>query len=157
MKRLHTTEEKEIRLNHKYGQIGSSRDYFKPVGLWYSLDDAWFEWCSNENFGGVYENTFELELDHTNILVICNRFQLRMFYDQYKYEMYPGSFGIDWAKVKANYKGIEIQDYHSMRWDVLPFSGNTWFGAWDCDSGCVWDLSAIKSVKESQSKFYEIP
>lgn len=149
MVRLHTTNSNKLDLTLKYDDYGTWRDFFKPKGLWYGIDRAWFEWCESENYGGIGEFTYELELNHQNIIVITDRHQLRSFFDAYKTEMHPDYFGIDWGKVKQDYSGIEIQNYHDYRWDALPLNGNTWLYGWDCDSGCIWDLKAVKSYKRT--------
>lgn len=152
MKRLHTTNELQLDLTREYSDYGSSRDYFKPKGLWYGLDRAWFEWCESENYGGIGDYTYELELDLDDILIISDKRQLLLFFNDYKIEMYPDYFGIDWRKVKSDYRGIEIQNYHSYRWSALPLNRNTWLYGWDCDSGCIWDLCAVKSFESVEEK-----
>jgi hypothetical protein len=150
MKRLHTTNQHISDLKRRYVNHERNR-YFKPAGLWYGLDDDWFEWCSGENFDGIGKFTFDLVINLGRIIVIETPVELILFYHKYKHELYPGYFAIDWDKVKSDYSGIEIRNYYAMRWDVLPMEGSTWFYGWDVNSGCIWDLSVIESVNRTET------
>jgi hypothetical protein len=51
---------------------------------------------------------------------------------------------IDWNKVSKSYKGIQINYYSNKhRLDML------WYYGWDCESGCIWDISCIKNIKKN--------
>ena len=55
---------------------------------------------------------------------------------------------IDWAEVASKYDGIIISPYQwSLRLDMEMM----WYYGWDCASGCIWNISAIKELKEVQN------
>ena len=48
---------------------------------------------------------------------------------------------IDWHAVAQAYAGIEIAPYcWSLRFEYEFL----WYYGWDCASGCVWELSAVR-------------
>ena len=49
---------------------------------------------------------------------------------------------INWPAVAERYGGILITPYQWSHRMSLH-----WYCGWDCASGCVWDLSQIKSVE----------
>ena len=56
-------------------------------------------------------------------------------------------WGIAWSMVAADYQGILIEPYQwTCRYDM------DFYYCWDCASGCIWDLAAIKSVEQLASE-----
>lgn len=50
---------------------------------------------------------------------------------------------INWEAVRKNWSGIIIAPFNrKMRDDSI----NYWYDAWDCSSGCVWNLQAVEKV-----------
>lgn len=134
MKRKVNTNSPVLYLDKTYSQQHAD---FKPHGLWYSIDDEWTEWCTGNMPEWVRPHIIEIEVDLSNVLIIETPEQLVAFYEEYKIEIYSG-FGlgsIDWKKITERYSGIEIINYHSMKWDnPLPTLHSSWFYAWDINS-----------------------
>jgi len=123
-----------------------STPYYKPKGLWFSVEDGygWREWCKQEEF--FLENLtiqHELELnEYANILYLTSKEDLVDFSNTYKKNMidieFVSSYSIDWQSVAMKYQGIVIAPY---QWDCRLESKCMWYYAWDCSSGCIWDAS----------------
>lgn len=126
----------------------SDRDpYFKPTGLWVSDEDdyGWSHWCAAEAFRPEdlkYEHLVELTWDN-NILFITNSDQLDTFHNSFK--AYIGDWEhearwCNWEAVYSKWQGIIITPYlWERRMDYM------WYYGWDCASGCIWDLKAIRT------------
>ena len=117
--------------------------HIKPKGFWYSVGDEWHNWMRAEmpEWEGKYN--YRVVVDYTNILQITNKKELLRFTEEFGKELAPniGEKWIDWQKVAAKYKGIEISPYiHSARYDV------GWYYGWDVASGCIWNVTAIKKL-----------
>lgn len=124
---------------------------FKPHGLWYSLDSEWIEWCECNMEGWVRDNIIEIDVDLSNFLILETKEQVVEFSNKYGARIHPevDMKNIQWAKLKDKYAGIEIRNYHSIKWNhnFMLGTDNIWFSGWDVSSGCIWDLSVIKSHK----------
>jgi hypothetical protein len=128
--------------------------YGKPAGFWVSDDDeyGWKQWCTDNEFRTyAHEYSAHVELaDDANILFIRSREQLVRFHQKYSYNPYPqlrGTAMIDWDQVAEKYDGIIITPY---RWDTRYDMDMLWYNGWDCASGCIWNLNAIKTVTPIQ-------
>jgi hypothetical protein len=134
----------------------SERDaYFKPKGLWVSDEDdfGWSHWCDSEQFDGmgrIYEHQVGLWPDH-NILVIRDVESLDKFHERFAHDILgtirpfginPRKDWLDWRSVYPLWQGIIITPYlWDRRMDYM------WYYGWDCASGNIWDLSAIRSFQ----------
>lgn len=153
MIRLTNTESKELNLTKKYRQ-----GWYKPRGLWYGIDREWIAWCKAEMPHWIKKYTFKLEIDESRILVINSPQQLEDFIGKYshkKIEKIP-YWGpqINWQAVTKSYAGIELQNYDRLK-PYLMYNEkmfHTWFYGWDVSSGCIWDLSIIKSYSPEKKK-----
>jgi hypothetical protein len=128
--------------------------YFKPHGLWVSDEDdyGWSHWCTAEEFSLdrlMYEHLVEL-YPVNNILFIRSVEELDKFHDRYSIDIikdwiphYPSRKDwLDWPQVYPLWQGIIITPYlWERRMDYM------WYYGWDCASGCIWDLSAIRSFQ----------
>ena len=126
----------------------------KPIGLWYAFDNLWLEYTSQDksNFP-EYNTAFLLKLDMNDILVIHKPETLKLFVQQYELPTQPdrtSSFSgehllpsgrINWQRVAEHYKGIEFPE-------LFGGYGAPWFRGMDVSGGCIWDVSAIVSIKE---------
>lgn len=124
----------------------------KPFGLWYSVEgtgEGWSDWCRAEEFCDTdAQVAHAIALDMSRVLVIDNGIDLRAFEREY-HRPHPVTTGlvswiyhIDWALVAARYGGIEIAPYQwQHRHNAM------WYYGWDCASGCVWDIDAIRSFE----------
>lgn len=146
MARFHHTNERVIDLTRKYDQTF----FKKPLGLWYDIDCSWSDWCRHNDYG-EYDNHFLLNVEMTDILVIDTAEKLVQFHD--KFSFVPEGFekvSGDWRQIKwdflaKHYAGIEIAPY---RGEQRGLRGYFWYQIWDIASGCIWDLSVIKSVQK---------
>lgn len=132
----------------------SDRDaYFKPCGLWVSDEDdyGWSKWCTSEEFqpdGLKYAHLVELYPDN-NVLFLRSVEELDYFHKQFathigdfekKYRRKPT--WLNWTNVYPLWQGIIITPYlWERRMDYM------WYYGWDCASGCIWDLHAIRTFQ----------
>jgi len=121
---------------------------FKPDGLWYSIGDAWIDWCLGEQFGGIGKYIYEIELNpKANMLFLDTPEKVFEFSEKYRrtdgiYALF-NSVNIDWQKVSQDYDGIEINPY----FHELIFSHDLiWYYGWDVPSGCLWRAKAKKKI-----------
>jgi hypothetical protein len=148
------TNESSIDLLRKYEEDIDIVEHFKPCGLWYQINGSWVDWCNSNCPDRVGKNNFKILLDLKNILILDTSKKLKDFNIKYKDTIFTTSqhnfeFNlIDWNKVKKDYKGIEIRNYHKIKNMGFTFLSISfvWFLGWDVDSGCIWDLTAIKNV-----------
>ena len=134
---IHNTDSIEMDLGRTYQQ---SID-MKPNGLWYSFNNEWENFCKIQQLEWVGKNNFHLEIDYSKILLIENKTDLIEFILKYSKKLYAMDM-IDWNKVSNDYSGIELKNYFTYRRMCM------WLYSWDMDSGCIWDLSIIKNIKE---------
>lgn len=150
MKRVINTSRKKLDLALTYKQ--DEKYEFKPKGLWYSIDGEWLEWCEGNMPHWVKPRNIEIELDESKIIIIETAKQLRDFEERFGYDMISPIKGITacrlmqvrWSKVAECYSGIEIRNYHKIKWSG-DLNWSTWFYGWDISGGCIWDLSIINS------------
>lgn len=131
-----------------YRQPDRPFPFGKPSGLWYSVagPDDWPSWCRAEDFlVEELEYVHALDLDMDRILRVCDPVALSAFSERYEARsspVAPYSVAVDWPAVGETWAGIEIAPY---LWPSVRFSGSCgWYSGWDCASGCVWDLGAVK-------------
>jgi hypothetical protein len=152
--RIHNTIAPGLYLDAKYEQRESYN--LKPFGLWYSFDDAWKAWCSDNMPERLFANDFELVINEINLLIIKDFKTAVDITVQHKNDKYwnLGIHHVDWNKLSKTYSGIEIPDYWSLKKEMwkLPGPVLTWFYAWDVPSGCIWDLSIINSIEKIENQ-----
>lgn len=135
------------------GNARSDRTYFKPYGLWVSVDgpDDWPSWCESENFRDINEQYhYSVELkSKNNVLVLPTAEDIKAFSKQYQLERIPGYDGyvprmyLDWPRVAKDYQGIIIAPY---QWGLRLDDEVSWYYGWDCASGCIWNNEAIEKI-----------
>lgn len=131
----------------------------KPRGLWVSVlgEDDWPSWCREENFGAdrlEFEHEVTLT-DGAGVIVVDTLEALKAFEAQWgireskSYRSTSGAFehswvdvSIDWQAVQREHAGIIIAPY---QWAARL--EHDWYYGWDVASGCIWDLTAIESVR----------
>ena len=127
------------------------KPFFKPNGFWYSCGSDWKEWVESEMPSRLYDHLYEVEINPSKILFIDNIDKFEGFEKEYGiWEWEPqqgrvditGPDMIDWNKVSEKYSGIEICPYVGIK-----RMHSNWYYPWDIASGCVWDNSAIKDIK----------
>jgi len=127
---------------------GQARDAnCKPDGFWITppnQDDNWEAWCVGEGWRcGHLTHVHEVEIDETTLLCLGSAESLDWFTAKYGNGPRWNTY-IKWKEVALEYKGILITPYI---WDRRLHDGSFWYYGWDCASGCVWDVSAIKDVR----------
>jgi hypothetical protein len=142
MERLINTKLKEIDFTYNYVQSNK----MKPVGLWYSINYEWLEWC-RDNFR-IHKEI--LEIDLSNVLVIDSVSKLKSLIREFGYFIVEGVKYIDWRKLSKRYSGIEFVNYNEIRNQLSILDLPTWFYGLDVSSGCIWDLSVIKNYKHRE-------
>lgn len=142
-----------------YAQDGLRGGIGKPSGLWVSVagENDWKSWCEGEEFdlqGLTHPHRITLT-PKNNILYITSGSAIDEFHkeystereitrirfgnDEYEFNQRP----INWELVSDKFDGIIIAPYiWSHRYD-----GPFWYYGWDCASGCIWNLDAIKSME----------
>jgi hypothetical protein len=134
-KRIHITDSLDIYDCH---YIQNKYD-FKPNGLWYSINDEWYQWISYNMPSKLKKYKFELEIDFSRIIVLKDSKTLKEFVDIYGFNELNLVF-IDWEKVSEDYDGIEFSPYFKN--NILDFK-NIWYNTIDVESGCIWNLDII--------------
>lgn len=140
-------------------RIYQQPDYaWKPRGLWVSCavaeDDGpdWPTWCESEGFElGRLAVRHEVVLaESACILMIGGDAELVAFDREY---CAPSPYrGLrkkpDWRRLAGEYQGIIISPYlWNQRLGKID-----WYYAWDCASGCIWDLTAIVSLEVATAR-----
>jgi hypothetical protein len=124
----------------------------KPSGFWYACNNEWLEWLKYEMPQWIGKYIYAVELNEDRVLKITNEREFSEFERNYKpserddpssaYSAFGSLTYIDWPKVAEEYGGIEICPYmFSKR------NSSMWYCPWDVASGCIWNPSAIKSLK----------
>ena len=156
MIRAHLSPNEVINLSCHYKQAATGSDNaLKPNGLWYDINRSWLEWCRNNDMHEfIHRHVHKIEfIDDLPrpLLVIDTQTKLRLFMSNYQVgDGITAIQWIDWQGVSETYCGIELRNYHSLKryidrrygdFSLLPL----WFFAWDCDSGCLFTSTVIKS------------
>lgn len=131
-----------------YKKVERDEKYFKPTGLWVSVDGEhdWRAWCEAENFRlECLRIKYSVKLKPTaNILHLSTAVELETFTKEYSVRGLAGSdlnCHIDWPRLRGQYDGIIISPYQwSQRMELM------WYYSWDCASGCVWNIEQIESM-----------
>jgi len=159
MIRQHVTIVSTIKSGWKYYQ---GKMKFKPSGIWYGIDDSWLEWCYTVMPEWIKKNLFILEVDLSDILIISTPEELNAFckkYEKVDQFNFNSIFGmIDWWKLSREYKGIELQNYHALKYgDPSNNIFRTWLHGWDVNGGCIWNTTALVNIKKTQTpnKWFE--
>ena len=131
-------------LNRTYEQ---SDNWSKPNGLWYQIGGKWNRLCNINNkeaeiYGYKKHDIFKikkyniiLDIDFTNIAIIDTNEKIREFDEKFRGDTV---YSVKWSEVAKIYKGIEFPRLRHISWFK-------WMDSWDIDSGCIWDLTAIKN------------
>lgn len=147
MRLLHYTAKAfDFNRSRTYNQ-GEPLGFGKPTGLWVSREgeDDWPSWCEGESFAlDSLATVTEVTLtDEANICYICSADQLMAFTEEYRVTWAAGIPAIDWSRVAQEWDGIVIAPYI---WSMRLNPQTSWYYGWDCASGCIWNLDAIKTV-----------
>lgn len=128
----------------------------KPKGLWVSDGAAWKDWCVAESFDPGVGGHGGLELAHVvklqpsaSILTLTTVRDILQFTDAYvvyndHFPRHLGSYKLDWAAIAGAYSGIMIMPY---QWELRLSQLTPWYYGWDVSSGCIWEPTAIASIR----------
>ena len=140
----------------------------KPHGLWYSCGVSWYNFCLDNEFGDwcVYKdcNVYQLEIDKSKILSINTIPKLKNFHNKYKETKNKITKNkitknkitktnheyIKWNEVYKEYYGIHFCPFLKTKFRKetnYMQSKLLWYLSIDVDSGCIWNINAIKNFK----------
>jgi len=132
-------------------ESGYTSEYTKPCGFWITDDseECWRSWCLSNDWADRITHKHEVDLDENRILILRTSYEVECFSRQYGFEHHwkEGRFQrwcINWPEVAHQHAGIIIAPY---QWSLRMKHGFSWYYVWDCASGCIWDVSAIKDVR----------
>jgi hypothetical protein len=130
--------------------------YGKPKGLWVAAEshqdnwNGWREWCETEQSAlDKFEYAACIHLTAgANVRLVSDSGGITAFHEQFgrSIPQYPAyrSRCIDWKYVAKSYSGIIIAPYI---WELRPWLKPSWYYAWHCASGCIWDATAIRCAE----------
>ena len=130
--------------NCSYLQSSKLKCTLKPEGIYYAMGSEWLDL----GFFDHEKYNIELELDFKNICIIDDFYSFEKFVQKYTINLYKYINCIDWKAVSEDYDGIEIRNYHSLKYTLSMSSAYwsaTWFYAWDVNGGCIFNLRAINN------------
>jgi hypothetical protein len=137
----------------------------KPDGFWVSVEDykedqTWKTWCEAEKIDleklryrylvKIKEGANILHLETSEHIIDFGVKYLAN--DQKDFDKFVKRRGgrpylyiyhIKWHEVMKFWDGIIIAPYD---WECRMLSETNWYDAWDCASGCLWNISAIESL-----------
>jgi hypothetical protein len=122
----------------------------KPAGFWWATGTSWLRFCASNYQQKLHPVHYAVELvPAANIVRLASTAEVADFVREYggdpEYDGWspvPGIRRVRWAEVARLYQGIEIDDprAHARNED-------RWLEYWDVPSGCVWDASAVQSLR----------
>jgi hypothetical protein len=137
----------------QHGILGA---FEKPRGRWITDDsgDCWKAWCLAEQFRlDQLTHKHEVVLDEASMLIIRSLWELDDFAERFGAVNVWGTNEhptrwrdkcIDWRQVANQYSGVIITPY---QWQRRMDEDLRWYYGWDCASGCIWDMAAIKDIR----------
>jgi hypothetical protein len=164
VKRYHLSYSNSLNSNLTYLQKKAAGYPYKPAGLWYALNDDWKQFYqqnlhkferkifTTEPNGYIipgYKYMYEIEVDMTQICLIKEVQDVRVFHRKYCTKNGSNPMGIDWDKVIEYYSGIEIHNCQILHENVIIYAIQ-WLKYWGVDSGCIWDLKAMKTINKEE-------
>lgn len=147
IQRIHHSNVEQLDLSVVYNQTF----YKKPLGLWYDINGGWKEFCKDNEFLDAGNNHFLLDVDTSKILIIDSAEKVIQFNNNFSYIPDKIQCLLDierriyWDKLSKIYSGLEI---YLEREKYFTLDEYAWYRSWDIISGCIWDLSIIKSVTQ---------
>lgn len=140
--RLINTPEGTLKLGQTYPQVNSGMG--KPIGLWYSINWEWVEWCREHKPDWIEDKIIMLgEVDESALCVLSSAEEVKAFHEKYVEPGHEFSY-INWSLVAKDYKGIEIRNFDEIRNEIGFSLEYFWFTRFDVSSGCIWDTSIIQ-------------
>ncbi len=122
---------------------------FKPIGLWFSIGNAWVKWCIEAGFSTCDIETcniYEAELNLEKIYLVDSFDKLKELHSNYYLD--TNERIINWIKLAKEYDGIMFTNYANIKKYILEnnmLGMYTWFMCVDVESVCIWNKNALKS------------
>lgn len=129
---------------------------YKPCGLWYSFGSEWADFVKNNlPEKSNTKNKIILNVNFKKILLLDSKEKCISFYEKYHYTGEEIDFPeINWSLVADEYYGIEVKNFNNFRPESPKREKEIgWLYGWDVSSGCIWNMSAIKSYKVYTNDF----
>ena len=143
----------KLQKNHIYSLHKQRREQelLKPTGLWISVDgeDDWPSWCNRNDWAPErLSRRYKIWLkpEH-NIKILASVDSILEFTKHYRTDSYY-TFNLYWPLIRQSYQGLIISPF---QWDLHLCSDCSWYYSWDCESGCIWDVSSIERYEEDLS------
>jgi hypothetical protein len=121
----------------------------KPVGFWYGIKDAWYNFMVHEmRVQPIYIYRVAIfpngctNIDKPNknkILCIKSKTDMIKFIDKYVHIVDRGSHTYDWSLLQSKFGGIEIHNPRDLGEEMFLLT-------WDVSSGCIWNIDVIKKL-----------
>ncbi len=127
--------------------VSYEQSFIKPIGFWVSVDNSWEKWCKYSR-GPLGKYCYEVFFDSSRILSITGVEQLVEFIEGSR--VFEDKEFPDWSVLAEKYDGIFIYNYEEIQEEIYRRYTPEyvwWFYGWDCSSGCIWNVDAIKNVK----------
>ncbi len=150
MKLTHFTHKPlKFKTTKQYSQINTIN---KPRGFWLSdesqTENCWSYWCLGNEFGSLeYSTLFQLDLSQILILDTASKVTEFTLKYQQTCPLFSLFSSIDWPTIATQYKGILITPYSTQ-------INISWYTTLDCSSACIWDLSALTQVGNSNKTIF---
>lgn len=155
LKLIHYSSKKIKKLEKKTYDQEQMKFHPKPRGLWVSVEGNesdsnynWKQWCESEKFylEGLKHSHEVILKENSNIIYLKTDKEIFDFTKKYPkstryWDKEWDTYELDWVQIKKEYQGIIISPY---QWPCRLALESGWYYGWDCSSGCIWDIEAIK-------------
>lgn len=121
-------------------------NFFKPRGLYLSVDDAWIQWMRSQEFYlKLYQWVYEFEFkSFANILIIQTFKELMDFVKKYP-DTSNGKGMIDWDCVEKEYDGIGFKNYKEIKNMCFSFVNvPMWYYGLDVNCYVIWNCEILE-------------
>jgi hypothetical protein len=125
--------------------------FFKPAGLWVSVEDAWPRLVRASSYLEDFSlvRSTEISVDASRLIWLRTIEEIAAFERSFRTEWTKGALSytsIGWDKVAAVTDGVIVTD---LDFDKLYRTRDLhWVISWECASGCIWNSSAITCLTE---------
>ena len=127
--------------NLKFKNIPSNEQpiSFKPKGMWFSFGTEWIDFIGSKKTMEDY--VYDININDSKILTLGKENESQ-FLSKYGVKGDDGKMDVNWSKVASEWSGFEII--------INPRElNNLWlWSTWDINSGCVWNIDGINSVRK---------
>lgn len=115
----------------------------KPVGWWLSDDSkgrGWYDWAKAENYWSNIYQVAVPEVNENRLLILDDVSSVKTVNELL--EEQNGCW--QWGYIAKKYAGCLFYAADAQHaFHDLPEMRLMWLRTWDCNSACVWDLTAV--------------